>query len=379
MKRVVDPLVPAISLAPWWSTLFEAAGRGSVFLSPAWTQTWLERFGAAFDGHWVRWEVAGRVVAGCLLLERKVPVKGLPLRTLYLNATGDAPVPTPFPEYNDLLCVPGHEAAVLDDLAAWLRSRRWSRLRLCGHEASSTAEGLLTRLRHRAIERDCKPSRYVDLGQLGDRPFETTVPGKAGTHVRRNLREYRERLGELQVTRPNGLDETLQAFEAMRRLHLERWKDRDETTTLADEGVVAFHRALIARLWPAGQVEVLRVGNADTEVGYLYNFIVDGKVFVFQTGFAYEASSKWSPGLLTHTLAIEHYRARGLREYDLLSGDALYKRTLANGVRDLYWTVLYRDTAWIRALLAVRDLRDRLAKKSASHPLDVVAPPENAG
>lgn len=379
MKRVVDPLVSAVSLAPWWSTLFEASGRGSVFLSPAWTQTWIEHYGAAFDGQWVRWEVDGRVVAGGLLLERKVPVKGLPLRTLYLNATGDAPVPTPFPEYNDLLCVPGHEAAVLDDLAAWLRSRAWSRLRLCGHEAGSVAEGVLLRLPGRSIERDCKPSRYVNLQQLGERPFETAVPGKAGTHVRRNLREYRERLGDLQVTRPQSLPDALQAFEAMRQLHLARWKDRVETTTLSDAGVVAFHRTLIERLWPTGQVEVLRVGSATEAIGYLYNFIVGGKVFVFQTGFAYEASSKWSPGLLTHTLAIEYYRARGLREYDLLSGDALYKRTLANGVRDLYWTVLYRDTAWIRALLAARKLRDRLAKKSAPSPLEAVTPPGNAG
>jgi CelD/BcsL family acetyltransferase involved in cellulose biosynthesis len=109
---------------------------------------------------------------------------------------------------------------------------------------------------------------------------------------------------------------------------------------------------------------MIRVGNAERAVGFLYNFVADGKVFVFQTGFAYEPSSKWSPGLLTHALAIEHYRARGLREYDLLSGDALYKRTLCNGERELFWTTVYRDRAWIRVLLAGRRLRNRLKKKT---------------
>lgn len=380
MKRFVDPLVPTDPLPAWWPDLFETAGRGSVFLSPAWTRTWVECFGHAFDGEWVRWEEGGRVVAGGLLIGRRMAVKRIPMRTLFLNATGSAPVPTPFPEYNDLMCRPGHETPVLDDLAAWLCGRRWNRLMWCGHEADSLAQRLLQRLPASGAERECKPSRYVNLTELGERLFETTVAGKAGTHVRRNLREYRERLGDdLQVTVSQSLPETLEAFEAMRRLHLDRWKDRDEATTLADKRVVAFHRGLIERLWPQRQVEVLRVGTAGAEVGYLYNFVVDGKVFVFQTGFAYEASSKWSPGLLTHTLAIEHYRRRGLREYDLLSGDALYKRTLSNGARDLYWSVLYRDKLWLRALLAARALRKQFEQKAANRPLEAVATPGNAG
>jgi len=146
----------------------------------------------------------------------------------------------------------------------------------------------------------------------------------------------------------------------MRELHLARWTDLDRSTSLAAGAVVDFHERMIRALVPAGGVDLLRVGNGKHAVGFLYNFVVNGKVAMFQSGFDYARSSRRSPGLLTHALAIEHYRQRGLREYDFLCGDAQYKRTLCNGVRELLWTTVYRDRPWIRMLLAARRLRHRM-------------------
>ena len=68
-------------------------------------------------------------------------------------------------------------------------------------------------------------------------------------------------------------------------------------------------------------------------------------------------------GMLTHALAIEHYRQRAMREYDFLAGDARYKRSLANSSRDLHWTVVYGDRLWARAFLLGRRVWSRLADK----------------
>jgi CelD/BcsL family acetyltransferase involved in cellulose biosynthesis len=161
------------------------------------------------------------------------------------------------------------------------------------------------------------------------------------------------------VRRAADVGEALDFFSQMRELHLARFSCHEAGTTLAASAVVAFHQRIIRTLFPDGGVEMIRVGSADRAVGFLYNFVVGRKVLVFQTGFEYESTSTWSPGLLTHALAIEHYRVRGMREYDLLAGDALYKRTLCNGERPLCWTTVYRDRTWIRMLLAGRRLRDR--------------------
>lgn len=368
MKRCLSPFQSSHPLPDWWRPLFESSGSGSVFLSAAWMQTWIATYGGHFEGSWVHWEVDGQVVAGCLLIERVIRIRRIPFRSQFLNATGHAPLPSPLAEFNDVLCLPLHRDAVAADLARLLHEQHWNRLVLCGHEPQGLAAHVLELVGGLQAEHVAKTARYVDLAGLQGKLFESTLTGKAGTHVRRNRREYEERLGQVEVRRAADLEETLAFFSHMRELHLQRWSGRDKATSLAAEVVVGFHRRLIEALFAEGGVEMIRVGNAERAVGFLYNFVAGGKVFVFQTGFAYEPSSKWSPGLLTHALAIEHYRARGLREYDLLSGDALYKRTLCNGERELFWTTVYRDRAWIRVLLAGRRLRNRL-KKKADPPL----------
>jgi CelD/BcsL family acetyltransferase involved in cellulose biosynthesis len=362
VKRFIDRFDPSGTVPGWWQPLFEASTCDSLFVSTAWMQAWIGVYGADFEGCWVHWEAQGRVVGGCLLVERVIRVKNVPFRSLFLNATGEAAAPTPLTEYNDLLVVPGHADAVAADFARMLGKQAWSRLLLCGHEANGVVARVLEHLPGGHTEQERKASRFVDLAALGARPFESTLAGKAGTRVRRNRREFEERLGEITVQRAADVLQALDWFAQLRALHLARFGGRETATSLAASAVVDFHRRVIRALFPDGGVEVLRVGSAEQAVGFLYNFRAGGKVRVFQTGFAYEPSSTWSPGMLTHALAIEHYREQGLREYDLLAGDALYKRTLCNGERPLCWTTVYRDRPWIRILLAARRLRDRLLR-----------------
>ena len=360
MKRCIAPFLSTGSLPDWWAPLFEASGSDSVFLSPAWMSTWVAVYGADFNGSWVHWEDGGRVVAGCLLVERVIRVKGVPFRSQFLNATGKAEAPVPLAEFNDVLHLPGHGDAVATDFVHLLQERSWGRLLLSGHERCGIVGRALAKVGGTQTEQRCQPAPFVDLRTLGDRPFESTVTGKSGTHLRRNRREYEAQLGDIEVRRAADLDEAMRFFDQMRELHLARWTDLDRSTSLAADAVVDFHRRVIRALMPGGGVDLLRVGNAERPVGFLYNFVVRDKVSMFQSGFDYEPSSKRSPGLLTHALAIEYYRQRGLREYDFLCGDAQYKRTLCNGVRELMWTTVYRDRPWIRMLLAARRLHQRM-------------------
>jgi CelD/BcsL family acetyltransferase involved in cellulose biosynthesis len=362
MNRRTAPFQSDRPLPAWWAPLFEASGSDSIFLSPAWMATWVAVYGADFTGSWVHWELDGRVVAGCLLVERVIRVKGVPFRSQFLNATGKAEAPTPLAEFNDVLHLPGHGDAVAADLVELLHERSWGRLLLSGHEPDGIIARVLSAVGGTQTEQRCQPSPFVDLRALGDKPFESTVTGKSGTNLRRNRRDYEAQLGEIAVRRAADLDEALHFFGQMRELHLARWTDLDKSTSLAADTVVDFHQRVIRALFASGSVDLLRVGNATRPVGFLYNFVSRGKVSMFQSGFDYEPTSRRSPGLLTHALAIEHYRRRGLREYDFLSGDAQYKRTLCNGVRELLWTTIYRDRPWIRVLLAARRLRARMVR-----------------
>lgn len=358
-----EALGPSARLPSWWPALFRDSGNRSIFLSPAWLQGWIDLYAADFHGEWLWWEADGRVVAGCLLLERVIRVKGVPLRSVFLNATGLAAAPTPLAEFNDVLHLPAYREAVASDLARHLTRKSWSRCFLSGYEESSLCAALASLVDSAAVEHDTRVAPYVDLCALGDRSFEMALTGSTGTQVRKNKRVYESQFGPLSVQPAASLDEALHFFSEMSRLHLVRWTAQGESTSLSSPVVIEFHRRLIARLWPEGQVELVRVGSADKVVGYLYNYVFQGKVFFFQSGFDYELDPARSPGMLTHVLAIEHYRQRALHEYDFLAGDARYKRSLANGDRSLRWSILYKDQLWARAFLLGRRVWSRLAER----------------
>jgi hypothetical protein len=363
MKRRVAPLARSAPIPSWWQPLFETSGCISVFLSAAWLQSWLEVYGGDFDGEWVHWEDDGRVVGGCLLLERVIRVKGVPLRSVFLNLTGIASRPTPLAEFNDVLHLPGHGDAIAADLARLLLSKPWSRCFLSGYEDGSVFASLALHMGSAYAERETRAAPYIDMSLLGERSFETTLTGSTGTRVRKHRRQCEAQWGELSARPAASLDEALQFFADLTRLHLARWEAQGEATTLSSPDVLDFHKRLIGRLWDGGCVELVRVGTSEHAIGYLYNFIIDRKVFFFQSGFEYEQDASRSPGMLTHTLAIEHYRQRAMREYDFLAGDTRYKRSLANSNRDLHWAVLYGDQLWARAFLFGRRVWSRLADK----------------
>ncbi|MBV8913641.1 MAG: GNAT family N-acetyltransferase, partial [Acetobacteraceae bacterium] len=89
---------------------------------------------------------------------------------------------------------------------------------------------------------------------------------------------------------------------------------------------------------PTGEVDLLRVSAGPVLVGYLMNFNYNGEVSAYQSGFNYSVVGQHlKPGLTSHYLAIEAYRAAGASIYDFLAGADRYKLSLANAQRWLHW------------------------------------------
>lgn len=361
MERITESQSGHARVPGWWEALLAESSRRSIFLSAAWIETWLETYGAGFECEWVRWEAQGRVVAGVLAVAGRRRVKGLPIRAVYTNATGEARERTPLAEYNDVLCAPGWEAAAASALAGYLDARRWDCAYVSGYGDGSVLEAFVAAQPAPLVFVEERHAPYVDLADVPQAGFESTLTGKVGNHIRRNRRLYEVRDGAYAIVPAGSLDAALGDFREMARLHNLRWQARGIRGSFESPAVVAFHEKLISRLWDAGQVDLLCARSGEAVAGYLYNFRVDGRVCVFQTGFRYEDDSKLSPGILTHALAIEHYRRLGCTEYDFLAGDALYKRSLSNRTRRLRWTRVFRDRPWIRLLLLAREWKARLA------------------
>src|SRR5439155_24981132 len=104
-----------------------------------------------------------------------------------------------------------------------------------------------------------------------------------------------------------------------------------------------FHRDLVRNRFAAGEVQLLRIAAGAVTVGYLYNFVHRGRVYYYQSGFAYPDRPAIKPGLVCHAAAAQWNIARGAETYDLLAADRPFKRSLATNPGEMLWLTVQKD------------------------------------
>jgi hypothetical protein len=345
---------PDAGLPVWWAALYERVKNPSIFLSPQWVQAWLEIYGADFKGKVLSWWFDDLCVAGGLLLFRPAKRGPFPIRFAILNTAGEIDENAPFIEYNDVLCLPGYEEVVTDSLGGYLADQAWDRLYLAGYAAESVLASLGSRALPGKWDSLEKNSPYIDLTALKENGLDGYLSSNTRSQIRRSIKLYESR-GELQFNVAKDLNESIQYLDVLARLHRAAWDRRGAAGGFRASRFIQFHKTLVERLLPVKAVELVRVTVGEQDIGYLYNFLSHGKVYFYQSGFAFEEDSKIKPGLVTHYLAVKHYCARGLKEYDFMAGDARYKKSLAKSNRKLYWSWVDRGNAKMKLIgLAVK-------------------------
>ncbi len=253
----------------------------------------------------------------------------------WLNETGAPVQDSVFIEYNGVLCATGEAAAAGQALRAAVRA--CGRVVLSGIGADTLAAA---RAAGWLVVRQTRQAPFVALGALAG-PYLDSLSANTRAQIRRSMRLYGP---ELRLTPADTLAAALGFFEEMVGLHQESWVRRGKPGAFAHESIRAFHRALIARAWPRGEVALLRIDAGARHIGTLYFFVRDGHVLSYQSGFGASLDAREKPGLVCHALAIAYFADAGARVYDLLAGDDRYKRSLAGESAALYWATLYR--AW---------------------------------
>ena len=120
---------------------------------------------------------------------------------------------------------------------------------------------------------------------------------------------------------------------------------------------------LIETRFPCGEIQLLQFKAGDETIGFLYNFVLEGHVVVYQCAFQYEETGKRQPGLVCHTLAVEWNRNLGAQTYDFLAGDRQYKRSLGRQAMTAQWCLLQRDRIRFRVENLLRTARQLIRRK----------------
>ncbi|RUW26170.1 GNAT family N-acetyltransferase [Mesorhizobium sp. M4B.F.Ca.ET.215.01.1.1] len=328
-----------------WTEL-EARASHSFYLSWLWIGTWLRHLPRGAQPHVLVARTSSRTVGLAIICRRKTWSFGLHARARWLlNETGDVRFDRLFIEYNNILAerslADATRLACLEALAHHLRHS--DQLVLSGIDpdfelaACRTAgrAGLLADVRADDM------ARWIDFAKVRQKGgnFRATLGRNTRQAVSRAMRLYAER-GPISFRTMEATSEALAAFDLLAELHQVRWGRKG---AFAHPSFRRFHEELIARGVPTGAVRISRTLAGDQTIGILYNFVHDGRVYNYQSGFLYERDGRLKPGLVSHVLAIEDSIGRGECGYDFLAGFSGHKSRLANAEHPLKWIAIGRD------------------------------------
>lgn len=348
MVRITLSRTPDLAgVADRWQAL-EARAELSFFQSWAWVGCLAEeRFP---DPVLLAAEEDGRTVALALFNRNR---RLLALEALHLGESGAGGLDSVFVEHNGPL-VERDRAALLPALlhatlhapitpATGAPARR--RLVLSGVDETQlrAVRAALAEHNGRAGDRVClvqtRPAPFVDLAGLrrSGTSFLQSLSANTRYQLRRSARHY-AMSGSLVLQRPATLEEAWAFLDGLAVLHQATWQRRGLPGKFATPAFLRFHRTLLARILPRGEVDLLRVAAGSRVIGYLYNFRFRGRVLAYQSGFDYAgAGPHEKPGMTCHQMAIEAGIAEGMDCYDFLAGADRYKLSLASGSVPLHW------------------------------------------
>ena len=345
---VTDVSLEALESTAWLETAWkelEARATHSFFLSWLWIGTWLRHIPDGTQPHVLVARSSGKIVGLAIIGRRRAWSLGPHARARWLlNESGDTRFDRLFIECNSILAEQPDTIipAGLDALTSHLRrsdqlvlSGIDTDLELAACRAASQA-GLVSEEKH------ADTALWVDFAKVRQqkKDYRATLGRSTRQAVSRAMRLYAER-GPLEFRIMETTTEALAAFDLLSDFHRSRWGRKG---AFANPGFRPFHEDLIARGIPTGAVRISRTLVGGQTIGVVYNFVHDGRVLNYQSGFLYESDGRLKPGLVSHVLAIEESISRGESGYDFLAGGAGPKAHPANSEYAMKWIAIGRDS-----------------------------------
>ncbi|MDP4299908.1 GNAT family N-acetyltransferase [Leptothrix discophora] len=337
------PLREVHGLESMWRGLESRVGASaSAFLAWPWIGAWLGLLPPHVDVQLLQARQHAHVVGLALLVRTRRKLGPVSFcEAWHLHASGDPVIDKICIEHNDFLVLPEHGDALRAAMLAHWRE-------VAGPAAELHLPGLVgdgwARLLPEGLEAEDETKRSagvaLDAVREAKLDFTPLLSSHSRRFVRRSIKEYQSVIGPLAVDEAASADQAVAFLDELVRLHEMTWKQRGLSGAFAGPGILEFHRRLIGLAWPERGVQLLRVRAGERPMGYLYAFVRGGRLYVYQSGFDYGLLDKHGrPGLVTHTLAIQHNAGLGHAHYDLLAGESQYKATVATVQETMTWSV----------------------------------------
>jgi CelD/BcsL family acetyltransferase involved in cellulose biosynthesis len=216
----------------------------------------------------------------------------------------------------------------------------------------------------------------VDLALVRQREgdYISLLSSSTRSLLRRSHRGYEAR-GPVRLEAAADQKTATEIFDEMVRLHKKSWQTQGETSAFDSDFFQRFHRELIRKRLNSGEIQLLRITAGDTTIGCLYNFVFNGWIYGYQSGFQYEDDKHLTPGFTSFVEAIKYSAAQGYAAYDFLGGDAAYKSRLCTNQQRLIWVKVQKPRIQFRVetrLKALKQFAQSLRTENSVDPASVM-------
>lgn len=316
VERVVS-LDALEHLSSEWTALLERSGLDPLCNGPAWVLSHARAFCEAGAALALTFHDGDELVG--LGFFKREPRRGL-LAARRLQFLADGSYDT---DYQDVLCVPGHEGEVANALLDALGEERGCSVLLLSMVRAESA--ILAALRSEFARRSLPVRESRELAGAMDLPptFDDYVGGlkkRMRSKARQALRRGEEGTFEWYAT-----DAPLEPWLAeLWDLHARRWERAGHAGSFADERRRAWYRDLVPREAAAGTLALARLRRDGRTIAVQYGLRRGSTYYQVQEGYDPELESE-RPGSQLRALMIRDLLERGVRRYDFMEGFTRHK------------------------------------------------------
>jgi len=310
---------------------WDSLTQGVPFRSWSWTSAWWKQYGDVLN----RDNSRNELYAICVVDNNDSMIGVAPWylerslaggRIIRFLGQGEA-----CPDYLSVLTKRGLEDQVAGVIARWMveekpENDQWDLLELTGVDAQDeTVSKLAEHLRKLQIVVDmCDgPDCWrLDLSNTWE-DYLARLSKSHRKQIRRAFRDWFDSGRAVHKT-AQSLDELQTAMALLIDLHQRRRHSLGETGCFGSERFEAFHRDVAERMFRLGNLDIHWLELDGKPAAIEYDFIGNGIVYAYQSGFAPTMLDR-SPGFLMNVVLIKKAIEKGYLAVDFLRGDEAYK------------------------------------------------------
>lgn len=313
------------NLAPEWDRLLENIRFSNPFLTPLWSEIWMNHFGKSVEVKIILWRDSSLTLSG---LGSFVPSSQNGKEGLSLLGSQDVW------DYRDLIIESGKEEEAFSLLAKLFSEGPWQFIELRGiSEFSPTKEFFPATMESsgfRVVEEIEETAVYLRLPSTWEE-FLDGLSAKDRHELRRKMRRLeRETSFTLsQVEDSFSLPEKLRAFFALHR------KSRRDKAEFMNPEMESFFQEVASRFQRKGWLNLSFLEIAGQEAAAFFSFAFKGTEFVFNSGYDPQLG-RLSPGIFLAAHCIRSAIEKGRERFNFMRGKEDYKYRLGGREEKIY-------------------------------------------